>query len=38
VMFAGAAATHPPIDIEKVMSMHDRATQLGMVNVRQNVE
>jgi hypothetical protein len=33
-MFAGAAATHPPIDIEKVMSMDDRATQLGMVNVR----
>jgi hypothetical protein len=34
VMLADTAITHPPVDIERVMIMDDRATQLGMVKVK----
>jgi hypothetical protein len=34
VMLADTAVTHPPVDIERVMLMDDRATDLGMVKVK----
>jgi hypothetical protein len=33
-MSAGASSSHGPIDVEKVMIMQDRMTQLGMVDVQ----
>jgi hypothetical protein len=33
-MLADTAITHPPVDIERVMTMDDRATELGMVKVK----